>query len=57
MNFVWLREWAMLAGIAMNFPSPHHPLKSVQAMRCCCAIENKQEALHRPWLTDDPCKS
>ena len=31
----------------MNFPSPHHPLRSVAAMRFCCAIGNDQIALHR----------
>ena len=29
----------------MNFPSAHHPLKSVQAMRFCCALEDEQPAL------------
>jgi len=29
----------------MNFPSPHHPVKSVQAMRFCCALEQDQAAL------------
>jgi 2-hydroxychromene-2-carboxylate isomerase len=43
----WLREWAALAGVAMNFPSPHHPVKSVQAMRFCCALEEEQAALQR----------
>jgi 2-hydroxychromene-2-carboxylate isomerase len=31
----------------MNFPSPHHPLKSVQAMRFCCVLEPDQPALAR----------
>ncbi len=43
----WLKEWARLAGVAMNFPSPHHPLRSVAAMRFCCGIEDDQGALHR----------
>lgn len=43
--FIWLREWAQLAGVAMNFPSRFHPLKSVQAMRFCCALEQDQAAL------------
>jgi 2-hydroxychromene-2-carboxylate isomerase len=43
----WLTEWAELAGVAMNFPSPHHPVKSVQAMRFCCALEEDQAALAR----------
>ncbi|MBX9885004.1 MAG: 2-hydroxychromene-2-carboxylate isomerase [Novosphingobium sp.] len=45
LNFVWLREWARLAGLRMNFPSPHHPVKSVHAMRFCCALEERQEDL------------
>ncbi|MEC8771108.1 MAG: DsbA family protein, partial [Pseudomonadota bacterium] len=32
---------------AMNFPSEHHPLKSVHAMRFCCALEDDQPALER----------
>lgn len=44
-GFGWLREWARLAGVPMNFPSPHHPVKSVAAMRCCCALEDDQDAL------------
>lgn len=43
----WLREWAQLAGVEMNFPSPHHPVKSVHAMRFCCALEHDQDALAR----------
>jgi 2-hydroxychromene-2-carboxylate isomerase len=43
----WLRDWARLAGVPMNFPSPHHPVKSVHAMRFCCALEADQEALFR----------
>lgn len=45
LSFVWLKEWAKLAGVAMNFPSPHHPVKSVHAMRFCCALEEDQAAL------------
>lgn len=41
----WLKDWARLAGVSMNFPSPHHPLKSVAAMRFCCALEDDQDAL------------
>lgn len=44
-QFVWLKEWAELAGLPMNFPSRFHPLKSVQAMRFCCALEDDQAAL------------
>lgn len=46
-SFGWLREWAELAGVPMNFPSAHHPVKSVAAMRCCCALEQDQDALFR----------
>lgn len=44
-SFGWLREWAQLAGVAMNFPSEFHPLKSVHAMRFCCALEEEQARL------------
>ena len=47
LTYVWLKEWAKLAEVAMNFPSPHHPIKSVLPMRVCCALENDQEALAR----------
>lgn len=43
--FTWLLDWAELAGLPMNFPSPHHPLKSVLPMRVCCALEGEQEKL------------
>jgi 2-hydroxychromene-2-carboxylate isomerase len=46
-SFEWLREWARLAGVPMNFPSEYHPVKSVAAMRCCCALEGDQPALFR----------
>ena len=45
--FGWLKEWAALAGLAMNFPSRHHPVKSLWAMRFCCALEDRQADLHR----------
>jgi 2-hydroxychromene-2-carboxylate isomerase len=45
--WTWLKEWADLAGVRMNFPSPHHPLRSVAAMRFCCALEHDQPALAR----------
>lgn len=45
LTFVWLKEWADLAGLRMNFPSPHHPVKSVHAMRYCCALEEHQDSL------------
>lgn len=41
----WMLEWAELAGVPMNFPSPLHPLKSVHAMRSCCVLEQDQPAL------------
>ena len=47
LTFVWLKEWADLAGLRMNFPSPHHPVKSVHAMRFCCVLEEHQESLLR----------
>jgi 2-hydroxychromene-2-carboxylate isomerase len=40
-----LKDWAALAGVPMNFPSPYHPAKSVQAMRFCCALEDDPAAL------------
>jgi 2-hydroxychromene-2-carboxylate isomerase len=46
-SFGWLRQWAELAGVGMNFPSEFHPLKSVHAMRFCCALEDDQQALER----------
>lgn len=42
-----LKDWAKLAGVAMNFPSQYHPAKSVNAMRMACALENDQAALAR----------
>jgi 2-hydroxychromene-2-carboxylate isomerase len=45
LSWVWLKEWAELAGVAMNFPSVHHPAKSVHAMRFCCALAGDQAQL------------
>ena len=45
-TFKWLKDWARLAGVPMNFPSPHHPVKSVHAMRFCVALEDDQAALY-----------
>jgi 2-hydroxychromene-2-carboxylate isomerase len=42
-----LTDWAALAGVTMNFPSVHHPAKSVNAMRMACALEDDQPALRR----------
>ena len=47
LSFVWLKEWARLAGLRMNFPSAFHPVKSVHAMRFCCALEDRPEDLLR----------
>lgn len=46
-GFDWLIEWAELANVRMNFPSEHHPLKSIAPMRLCCALEDDQSALER----------
>ena len=46
-SFNWLLQWAELAGLPMNFPSEHHPVKSVWAMRVCCALEGDQDALFK----------
>ena len=40
-----LLDWALLAGVPMNFPSQWHPAKSIAAMRFCCALEDDQGAL------------
>ncbi len=40
-----LKDWAQLAGVTMNFPSAHHPAKSVNAMRMCCALAGDMPAL------------
>jgi 2-hydroxychromene-2-carboxylate isomerase len=46
-TFKWLKDWARLVDVPMNFPSRFHPLKSVHAMRFCCALQADQEALFR----------
>ena len=46
-SFRVLKDWAALAGLPMNFPSEHHPVKSVHAMRLCCAPEDDQAALQK----------
>ncbi|MBX3484263.1 2-hydroxychromene-2-carboxylate isomerase [Phenylobacterium sp.] len=46
-TWTWLRDWARLAGVPMNFPSAHHPVRSVHAMRVCCALEDDQATLAR----------
>lgn len=40
-----LFDWAALSGVTMNFPSPHHPLRSVHLMRFCCLLEDDQQTL------------
>jgi 2-hydroxychromene-2-carboxylate isomerase len=40
-SWTWLKAWARLAGVPMNFPSPHHPLRSVLPMRACCVLESE----------------
>jgi len=42
-----LQNWARWSGVPMNFPSQWHPVRSVHAMRFCCALEEDQDALHR----------
>jgi 2-hydroxychromene-2-carboxylate isomerase len=42
-----LMDWAAWSDVSMNFPSVHHPLRSVQAMRFCCALESNQADLFR----------
>ena len=44
-NFTWLHEWARLANLPLDFPTEHHPVKSVLPMRMCCALEEDQEVL------------
>ena len=46
-NYRWLHEWAHVAGLPLVFPTAHHPVKSVLAMRLCCALEQDQPALHQ----------
>ncbi|MAA85586.1 MAG: 2-hydroxychromene-2-carboxylate isomerase [Halieaceae bacterium] len=46
-NYRWLHEWAQLAELPLTFPTEHHPVKSVLAMRACCVLENRQPDLKR----------
>ena len=41
-----LHEWAQVAGLPLVFPTAHHPVKSVLAMRACCVLEQDQPAQH-----------
>ncbi|MDB2377956.1 2-hydroxychromene-2-carboxylate isomerase [Luminiphilus sp.] len=45
-TFTWLHEWAAVADLPLKFPTEHHPIKSVLAMRACCALENEQDTLY-----------
>lgn len=40
-----LRDWAAWSDLPLNFPAPWHPVRSVHAMRACCALEDDQPAL------------
>lgn len=40
-----LRDWAAWSDLPLNFPAPWHPVRSVHAMRACCALEDDQLAL------------
>ncbi|MEM7190771.1 MAG: 2-hydroxychromene-2-carboxylate isomerase [Pseudomonadota bacterium] len=42
-----LKDWAAWSDLPLNFPAPHHPVRSVHAMRMCCALEHDQPNLHR----------
>ena len=42
-----LADWADQSNVTMNFPSKFFPLRSVHAMRFCCALENEPEKLMR----------
>jgi len=46
-NYRWLHDWARLAGLPLIFPTEHHPVKSVLAMRVCCTLESEQATLQR----------
>lgn len=41
-----LANWAAWSGVSLDFPSPYHPAKSVNAMRMACVLEDEQVALH-----------
>ena len=45
--FQSLVDWSAYSGVAMNFPGPHFPLRSVHAMRFCCILEDDQPALFK----------
>jgi 2-hydroxychromene-2-carboxylate isomerase len=43
--FQSLKNWAAWTGLKLDFPSVHHPAKSIHAMRMACALEGDQAAL------------
>jgi 2-hydroxychromene-2-carboxylate isomerase len=40
-----LKDWTVLAGVELNFPSQYHPAKSVNAMRMACVLSDDMPAL------------
>jgi 2-hydroxychromene-2-carboxylate isomerase len=44
-SFRVLKDWAALAGVALNFPSAFHPAKSVYAMRMACTLADDMPGL------------
>ena len=42
-----LLDWSASSGLPMNFPSQYFPLRSVDAMRFCCALEDRQTDLEQ----------
>jgi len=42
-----LADWSAQSGVTMNFPGPHFPLRSVNAMRFCCLLEHEQDKLKK----------
>ena len=42
-----MKDWVALAGVEMNFPSAHHPAKSINAMRMACTLADDQPALKK----------
>ena len=46
-TYRWLPERPRLAALPLTFPTEHHPVKSVLAMRACCVLEHRQPDLKR----------
>ena len=44
-NYRWLHEWARVAELPLTFPTEHHPVKAVLAMRACRGLEQRQPDL------------